>query len=86
MGNFLETVNLSIEGAKGWTPLHTAAKLDFVDCAQALLRNGAKVCKQCNNGLNALHIAARCGSAKTLDLILGQCTYSIRPQKVVKTV
>nr|XP_053654478.1 transient receptor potential cation channel subfamily A member 1-like [Cherax quadricarinatus] len=58
---------------QGCTPLHLAAKYDYVACAKCLLYNpGFTRCpnQACNNGYHPIHIAARNASIGVLEVLL----------------
>ena len=62
--------NVDLGGEEGSTPLHYCACSDNYECAKILLKNGAKVCKPCNHGFFAVHLAAQKGCNKVLELLI----------------
>ena len=52
-----------------WTPLHCAIDAGHEDCAQLLLRCGADPFRKTNQGMTAVHFAARKGFCDTIQAV-----------------
>ena len=57
----------------GWTPLHIAAQLGNEKYVKLLLENGNSPAYEKNNGLSALHIAARKGKVNVMKELITTC-------------
>ncbi|CAE1328150.1 TRPA1 [Acanthosepion pharaonis] len=65
-----ENVNVNACDNLGNTPLHYCAAKDSFNCVAILLKHGAIMCQKCDIGYYPIHIAARNGSGKSLDLLI----------------
>lgn len=59
-----------IERTRGWSALHLAAEGDKLATVEALLEAGANVEARAFDGLTAIHVAARTGSLRVLQVLL----------------
>ena len=70
--------DIHLGGENGSTALHYCAYDDNVECARVLVKHGAKICMQCNNGFFAMHVAAHQCSNRVLELLIdhqiGECS------------
>ena len=91
-----EKVEIPVKGKHGRTPLHLAAELDFVDglkVVHEIVKAEADVkgcqhykfrmCAQDDDGVTPIHYAARCGSSRALDFMIGICREHGYPVEVV---
>ena len=63
-------------GKKGWTALHYAALLDYIDVAQELLKNGANRTKLTTEGQTPADIARESNNNRLAEIIEGTASGS----------
>jgi len=69
-----KNISVSVRNLKGQTPLHLACLAGDANCLPILIGNGANAMFADEDGLNALHYAARSGDEKTIRLLLDIAT------------
>ncbi|XP_070195077.1 transient receptor potential cation channel subfamily A member 1-like isoform X2 [Littorina saxatilis] len=65
-------VDRNIKGETGMNCLHYCSVKDHSECAELLLKGGAKPCLRCDMGYFPIHIAAKCAAPKTLEVLIQQ--------------
>ena len=69
-----KNINVYIRNLKGQTPLHMACLAGDVESIRTLVEHGANVMDIDQDGLSALHCAARSGSEKCIRALLASAT------------